>query len=89
VGNVGDSHNPDLQNDQGQLHATLTSYVVERCGGKPLVSPEDPDNSALLLVIAGGQCEDIPQMPFGCGEFCQVPAEVPALRAWIDAGAMQ
>lgn len=87
VGPVGDSHDPDLQNDSGQLYATLTSYMVERCE-QPLVTPSDADSSAIAMVIEGNKCGDIPQMPLGCPEFCDVRDQhLPRLRAWIAAGA--
>lgn len=89
VGPVGDSHDPDLRNDQNQLYATLTTYTVPRCGNKPLIDPGNPDNSALIAAITGGQCGELPQMPYGCGEFCEVPNEIPALRQWIADGAQQ
>lgn len=87
VGMTGDSHNPDYRNDTDQLYTTLTTYTVERCEGKTLVEPGQPENSAFVLVIEGGHCEDIPVMPFGRDEFSTIPDEIPAIAAWIAAGA--
>lgn len=83
------SHAPDLQNDQGQLYETLTTWTSPKCGDRKLVDPGNPDNSAIVLSMESG-CGELPRMPYGCAvEGCQADPYLPDLRQWILDGAPQ
>lgn len=83
------SHAPDLQNDQGQLYETLTTWTSPKCGDRKLVDPGNPDNSAIVLSMEA-ECGDLLRMPYGCSvEGCQADPYLPDLRQWILDGAPQ
>ena len=68
------------------LYQTLTSTTVKECGGNALVKPNDPTNSALLM-LPNWECDDI-VMPQGCIDMpCLSATDLATITAWIDAGA--
>ena len=68
------------------LYQTLTTTVVAPCNDKPLVTPGQSANSALLM-LPTWQCNDF-VMPQGCiDDLCISSADIATLTAWIDAGA--
>jgi len=84
---------------QTGLYDELLSWNSELCG-KPVISPGNPDNSALIQVLTTG-CGDvkpdcvigtecIPRMPLECeeGVDCIPPDYIEALRQWIADGAL-
>ncbi len=76
---------PRLTNN-ANLYETLTSTTVKECGNNPLVKPDDPANSALLM-LPNWECDDL-VMPQGCiAALCITDAELATITAWIDAGA--
>ena len=72
--------------EDATLHTMLTTYTVAKCGGRVLVKPCKPEESALYLVQKG-QCEGVEKMPKGCVDTCTVPDELEAVRQWIANGA--
>jgi len=76
---------PRLTNS-ANLYTTLTSTVVKECGGNPLVKPNDPANSALIM-LPNWECNDL-VMPQGCVNApCLTDSELATITAWINAGA--
>lgn len=76
---------PLLQNN-AMLRNTLTSTRVPECGNNPLVTPNDPSKSAVLMLV-NRMCGML-VMPAGCGMTPCIPAaEVTTLTNWINAGA--
>ncbi len=76
-----------------QLHSTLTTHVSAACGDLPLVTPGDPQQSALLSILRG-PCGEIPRMPNGCvedefGSTCVPDEYIAAIEEWIAGGAPQ
>jgi len=83
---------------EATLYESVTSWSSEVCG-KPVISPGDPDGSALIQVLTTGcgnvtpDCmigtECIPRMPLECvdGVDCIPPEYIDALRQWITNGA--
>src|SRR4051812_35421654 len=71
------------------LYTTLTTYKVAKCGGRVLVKPCAPDDSAFYRAQSDPTtCEMLPQMPFGCGAgSCVQPDDLAMVRQWIAAGA--
>jgi hypothetical protein len=79
------SRMPRLTNS-ASLYTTLTSTTVKECGGNPLVKPNDPADSALLM-LPNWQCQDL-VMPQGCTTTpCLTDSELATITAWIAAGA--
>lgn len=82
---------PRLQDD-ATLHATLTSHISEACGNIPVVTPGNPQQSALIKLLKG-PCGELPRMPNGCvsepvEEYtCLPPDYIDALERWVAAGA--
>ena len=90
----------DLRDDPSLtpgLYERLTTWTSDVCG-KVVVSPSNPDASALLQVLTTGcnftpGCEIgtacIPRMPYNCtdGFDCTPPEYIEAIRQWIAAGA--
>jgi hypothetical protein len=72
--------------DDAGLYTMLTTYTVAKCGGRVLVKPCKPEESALYLVQKG-QCEGVEKMPKGCIDTCTVPDDLEAVRQWIANGA--
>jgi hypothetical protein len=73
------------------LYAKLTTYKTTTCGGRVLVKPCSPDESAFYLAQAG-RCEDLAQMPFGClpeNDNCTPADMLEGIRQWIANGAHQ
>lgn len=69
------------------LHQTLLTRMVEPCNDKPLVVPNDPANSALVM-LPTWQCNDF-VMPQGCiDDVCLPAADMATITAWIQAGAL-
>jgi hypothetical protein len=71
------------------LYTTLTTYKVTKCGGRVLVKPCAPEDSALYRAQSDPTtCEMLPQMPFGCGVgSCTQPDDLEIVRQWIAGGA--
>jgi hypothetical protein len=82
---------PRLQDD-ATLHATLTSHISEACGHIPVVTPGDPEQSALVKLLKG-PCGELPRMPNGCisepiEEYtCLPPDYIDAIERWVALGA--
>ncbi|SRR6266545_3705655 len=76
-------------NDDATLYRTLTEYKVTKCGGRVLVKPCAPEDSALYRAQTNPTtCETLPQMPFGCGGGnCTQPDDLDIVRRWIAGGA--
>lgn len=72
--------------DDAGLYTLLTTYTVAKCGGRVLVKPCKPDESALYLVQKG-MCEGVEKMPKGCIDTCTVADDLEAVRQWIANGA--
>ncbi len=86
---------PQLFRNDETLYETLMTATIERCEGRTLVVPGEPDNSALYLVLFG-TCGTVSQMPYGCYEApdgsynnCSSYDNRERLRLWIEAGAPQ
>lgn len=84
---------PQVFVNDDTLYDTLTTKTISRCENRALVSPGDPDNSALYLVLKG-TCGTVGKMPAGCLESddptqntCITPAEIERVRLWIAEGA--
>jgi Fe-S-cluster containining protein len=95
--NAADCHGPGGPNrlqypvkDPDRLYEVLTHHVSVDCGNIPVVTPGDPQKSALVKVLKGPCSAKVPQMPNGCRpelENC-VPANyVAAIERWIALGA--
>ena len=89
-----DCHNsgrmPNLFPDNDTaLYTTLTTYKVTKCGGRVLVKPCAPEDSAFYRAQNDPTtCEMLPQMPFGCVTgSCVQPDDLAIVRQWIAAGA--
>ncbi|MGK3991858.1 hypothetical protein [Sorangium sp. So ce1024] len=87
-----DEMNPlDLQlNDE--LHSRLLSHVSKNCGDIPIVTPGNPEESALVKILKG-PCGPTPRMPIECvndGDAKCVPDEyIDAIAQWITNGAAE
>jgi hypothetical protein len=69
------------------LYRTLMEHKVAKCGGRVLVKPCAPEDSAFYRAQAG-TCETLPRMPFGCGEgSCTSAEDLEGIRQWIANGA--
>ena len=69
------------------LYRTLMEHRVAKCGGRVLVKPCAPEESAFYRAQAG-TCETLPRMPFGCGEgSCTSADDLEGVRQWIASGA--
>jgi hypothetical protein len=88
--NNGQTPNLFPDNDTA-LYTTLTTYKVAKCGGRVLVKPCAPDDSAFFRAQSDPtKCEMLPQMPFGCGGGnCTQPDDLEIVRQWIAAGALK
>ena len=75
--------------DDATLYRTLTEYKVAKCGGRVLVKPCAPEESAFYLAQAEPpMCNPLPRMPFGCGQgSCTAPEDLEDVRQWIAKGA--
>jgi len=81
------------------LYTKLTTYVAPMCGGRMLVKPCAPEDSALYRAqhattrcegIAGGLGTPLPYMPFGCDPMygnCTPEDKLEGIRQWIANGA--
>jgi hypothetical protein len=71
------------------LYRTLTEYKVKDCGGRVLVKPCAPEESAFYRVqTSSAMCDPVPRMPFGCGEgSCTSADDLEDVRQWIARGA--
>jgi hypothetical protein len=76
-------------NDDAQLYMNLTTYVSAACGNIKLVTPGNPDQSALLRILKG-PCGMTPRMPYGCSAEagnCIPDDYIAAVAQWIASGA--
>lgn len=80
-----------------QLYTELTTHVSVACGNIPLVTPSNPEQSALVKILKG-PCgvppDDIPRMPNGCiedefGSTCVPNDYIAAIEQWVRNGAPQ
>jgi hypothetical protein len=79
---------PNMTNLEGELYGNLTSRLVSQCGDMALVTPGEPENSAIVQLPQHNCGEFV--MPDGCLDFPCIPqVDIDALTAWIRAGAMQ
>ncbi len=78
---------PALLVDDSKLYSTFMSYVSTKCGGRVLIQPGEPDESAFYLIQAGLCGDQVPRMPLGCVDRCTPPDYLEGLRQWILAGA--
>lgn len=95
--NAADCHGPGGPNrlqypvkDRERLYEVLTHHVSVDCGNLPVVTPGDPQKSALMKVLKGPCSAKVPQMPNGCQpeQGNCVPANyVAAIERWITLGA--
>ncbi|AUX43579.1 hypothetical protein SOCE26_050290 [Sorangium cellulosum] len=82
---------PRLQDDD-TLYTTLTTHVSVACGNIPVVTPGDPERSALVKLIKG-PCGEVERMPRGCvsepvSEYNCLPQEyIDAIEQWVADGA--
>jgi hypothetical protein len=83
---------PRLQDD-ATLHTTLTTHISKACGNIPVVTPGNPEQSALVKLIKG-PCGELPRMPNGCvstpiEEYtCLPPDYIDAIERWVRNGAL-
>jgi mono/diheme cytochrome c family protein len=73
--------------DRASAYAALVGKdsVSKRCAGKPLIVPNQPDQSLFLQkLVAAPPCGD--QMPLGGGHLSTAQANL--VRSWIAAGAL-
>lgn len=80
------------------VYTKLTTYVAPQCGGRMLVKPCAPDDSAFYRAQTG-MCEGLagsilgtplPYMPFGCDPIydnCTPADKLEGVRQWIANGA--
>lgn len=74
--------------DDATLYRTLTEYKVTKCGGRVLVKPCAPQESAFYLAQTEAMCGELPRMPFGCGQgSCTAAEDLEDVRQWIAKGA--
>jgi len=75
--------------DDATLYRTLTEYKVTKCGGRVLVKPCAPEESAFYRAQAEPtMCDPLPRMPFGCGPgSCTAADDLEDIRQWIAKGA--
>ena len=75
--------------DDDTLYRTLTEYKVEDCGGRVLVKPCAPEESAFYRSQTDPtMCDPLPRMPFNCGPGrCTDPSDLEDIRQWIANGA--
>jgi hypothetical protein len=87
--NEGQQPNLFPDND-ATLYRTLREHTVVKCGGRVLVKPCAPEESAFYRAQAEPpMCEMLPRMPFGCGEgSCTSPDDLEGIRQWIANGAL-
>ncbi|WP_437324758.1 hypothetical protein [Sorangium sp. So ce381] len=80
--------------DDNTLYTTLTTHISEACGDIPLVTPGEPEQSALVKILKG-PCGDIARMPNGCvgvpgPEYtCLLQEYIDAIEQWVANGAPQ
>lgn len=84
---------PLVYTNKATLYGILTTTVVTECMNAKLVTPGDPEHSALLL-LPTWMCTDPSGGPFvmpqSCIEDpCLTDAERASIKAWIMAGAPQ
>lgn len=86
--NEGQPPNYFPDND-ATLYRTLMEYRVTNCGGRVLVKPCAPEESAFYRAqTEPPMCDPLPRMPFGCGPgSCTSPEDLEDVRQWIAKGA--
>jgi hypothetical protein len=78
---------PDLSDTNHDLYTVLTTTMVSRCGGAPLVKPGDAANSAMVKLVQH-QCGAF-VMPQGCTDpVCISDTDLNSITSWINAGAV-
>ncbi len=78
---------PALLVDDAKLYSTLMTYVSKKCGGRPLVSPGSPDDSAFYLVQSDKCGDGLSVMPLGCVDRCTPSDYLEGVWQWIENGA--
>ena len=77
---------PNLSSTGDELYGTLTSFRVRQCANNPMITPNNPSTSSLLLVTTG-KCGGL-RMPQGCsGTSCVTASEQQTISNWISQGA--
>lgn len=77
-----------LADDDGMMHSRLLNTRVEKCGNLPVVTPGNPQMSALITLLKG-PCGELPRMPYECTpDFDCVPDNyIAAIEQWVLNGA--
>lgn len=77
-----------LADDDGMMHSRLLNTRVAKCGNLPVVTPGNPQQSALITLLKG-PCGELPRMPYECTpDFDCVPDDYIALiEEWVRLGA--
>lgn len=70
----------------GKAFASIVGVESQEVPGLLRVKPGDPDNSYLLMKVAGDPRIAGERMPFG-GPYLEV-SEIDAIRKWIESGAL-
>jgi hypothetical protein len=74
--------------DDASLYTTLTTYKAQLCGGRVLVKPCEPEESAFYLAQKGDCAPALDRMPLGCSVDTCVPDNyLEGIRQWIADGA--
>lgn len=94
---AADCHGPGGPNrlqyrvkDPDALYETITHHMSVDCGNIPVVTPGNPEKSALVKVLKGPCSAKVPQMPNGCQPAlgnCLPANYVSAIERWIALGA--
>ena len=80
-----------------QLYTELTTHISVICGNIQLITPGNPEQSALVKVLKGPcgvEPNIIPRMPNGCiedefGSTCVPNDYIAAIEQWVRNGAPQ
>ncbi len=77
-----------LADDDGMMHTRLLNTRVAKCGNLPVVTPGNPQMSALITLLKG-PCGELPRMPYDCTDgFDCVPDDyIAAIEQWVLNGA--
>jgi hypothetical protein len=81
---VGAPYGQDLS--EGKAYASIVGVESQEVPGLLRVAPGDPDNSYLVMKVAGDPRIAGERMPFG-GPYLE-QAEIDAIREWIESGAL-
>lgn len=76
---------PTLLDFDGMLHDRMLSWQVSHCNDEPLVTPGQPENSAILKLVTQ-RCGEFVMPPL-CTDPCVDAETYEGIEAWIKAGA--